>query len=150
MISVNTMSAPYVFVIDTADYAGNFERQICAYATGCVGQCGVGHEMADVFLEETGLEPFENVCEEMDDHGCSRPASIWTSPNGDMNSVAIFFAERPDKAQVAMMMERAHRFAALPQEDYGQRPLGKRVSKILGFRLLRIEKEISITEEKIA
>ncbi len=36
----------YLFVIDTDTYAGSFEREICAYVTGQIGECEVGKEEA--------------------------------------------------------------------------------------------------------
>jgi hypothetical protein len=35
-----------LFVVDTDTYAGNFEREMCAYITGQVGECEVGEEIA--------------------------------------------------------------------------------------------------------
>jgi len=37
------------FIIDTNEYAGNFEREMCAYCTGQIGDCGVGEEEAEKF-----------------------------------------------------------------------------------------------------
>jgi hypothetical protein len=34
----------YVFIIDTEQYAGNFEREMCAYCTGILGDCEVGED----------------------------------------------------------------------------------------------------------
>jgi hypothetical protein len=129
-------NADWLFVIDTADYAGNFERELCAYITGRVGECGVGIEMHERFTEETGLEPFENVMEEADDHGCHRPATIYSTTGRDhpYNSVAISFETKPTKAQITLMMARAAAFAALPDEQCEDSP---RISQILGFRLIR-------------
>lgn len=42
----------YIFIIDTDEYSGNFERDLCGYITGCVGDCEVGQEYADKFFEE--------------------------------------------------------------------------------------------------
>jgi len=42
----------YKFIIDTDQYAGNFEREMCAYLTGTVGECGVGDEFAELFSKE--------------------------------------------------------------------------------------------------
>lgn len=136
-----TPEAPFLFVIDTADYAGNFEREMCAYLTGFVGDCEVGTDMAEVYDKEVNTEPFTNpfediIVSEPDEHGCYRPVTIYPAPNGDMNSVAILFEFRPCAEQIALMKERAYRFAALPENDYGQRPLKNRVSRILGFRLI--------------
>ena len=76
------MSNKYVFVIDTTSYAGNFERDMCAYVTGVVGGCGVGEEYAALYEKEMQQEEsifmdlLEQRCED-DDHGCARPTSIW-------------------------------------------------------------------------
>lgn len=131
----------YLFVIDTEDYAGNFEREMCAYLTGRVGECLVGRDMAELFTEETGLEAFENVFDLPDEHGCHRPAAIHVTPGGrDYNSVAIAFKTRPTDDQVKLMKERALAFAALPAKTYGGPPRGSQVSKVTGFRLVREEK----------
>lgn len=42
-----------LFVIDTEQYAGDFERQMTAYLTGIVGECGVGKEEALIYRNET-------------------------------------------------------------------------------------------------
>ena len=137
--------APYIFVIDTKDYAGNFERELCAYITGKVGQCEVGQEMAESFLEETKLIPFENVIEEPDEHGCYRPVTIYPSKNtSQYNSVAILFDSKPTKDQIDLMKKRALKFANLPSEWI---KTDKRISKITGFRL--IKNTIKREEEKL-
>ncbi len=77
------LKAPWLFVIDTEDYAGNFERDLCAFITGRVGECGVGDDYAEMFTEEVknmGDEPFANVIDEGDEHGCYRPCSIYPTP----------------------------------------------------------------------
>ena len=212
------LTAPWLFIIDTEDYAGNFERDLCAYITGRVGECGVGDEEAALFTEETGQEGFENVVEESDDHGCHRPASIYPTPgwynngygfgykDGEeaealvayrkqkaahhredacvkyyeewlkdptchdryikagyteaklkkyaknceklaleaekatevakypcYNSVAISFDKKPTKKQIALMKERAFKFAALKNKYDPKRTL---INKIIGFRLI--------------
>jgi hypothetical protein len=73
----------YFFVIHTDQYTGNFERQLCAYLTGQVGECEVGSEMAQLAEEQ---EPeWVEWCDtqiEMraDDRGCYRPVSIYPTP----------------------------------------------------------------------
>lgn len=70
----------YIFCIDTDEYAGNFERPMCAFMTGVVGECGVGDEEAEAYLKE-GLEPLEDLIMNMpDEHGCYRPAKIQPTP----------------------------------------------------------------------
>ena len=41
------------FVVDTDTYAGNFEREMCAFMTGITGACGVGKE--EVLIEEVSI-----------------------------------------------------------------------------------------------
>ena len=83
---MNNNTASYTFVIDTDQYAGNFERELCAYLTGIVGECGVGSEFKDIARKEIP----EDLQEELDkiiahvpddEHGCSRPVIIWQSEN---------------------------------------------------------------------
>jgi len=72
----------YLFVIDTDMYSGNFERPMCAFMTGQFGDCGVGQEEADIFEKEVpDADMFELIDQQPDDHGCMRPATIWTTPN---------------------------------------------------------------------
>ena len=40
------MNNYYGFIVDTDSYAGNFEREMCAYMTGHIGECSVGEEYA--------------------------------------------------------------------------------------------------------
>ena len=54
----------YGFVVRTNLYAGNFEREICAYMTGVIGECGVGDEYEDDEL----ASKFQNISQEPDDH----------------------------------------------------------------------------------
>jgi hypothetical protein len=71
-----------IFVIDTDSYSGNFEREMCAYLTGIVGDCEVGDKFAKLYVQETGdkSDQFgEYVEQRPDDHGCYRPCYIWTT-----------------------------------------------------------------------
>ena len=72
---------PFVFVVDTDQYAGNFERELCAFVTGHIGECGVGAEEAEEFRKDHLENPFEKaILHYPDEHGCSRPVSIWSTP----------------------------------------------------------------------
>lgn len=144
----------YIFVIDTEDYAGNFEREMCAYMTGCIGQCGVGEEYAEVFRRETGLEEVEGVIDtRQNDDDCFRPCLImetpgWaTLPNGThfrlgneqktrcppaYLSVGIWFEDKPDDETIDFLRKRAVAFLTSPKlHEFDSRP-----RKITGFRLL--------------
>lgn len=68
----NHHTGPETFgiVIDTEQYSGNFERELCAFLTGRIGECEVGQEYA----HENPL--FDNVIDKPDEHGCRRPCEI--------------------------------------------------------------------------
>ncbi len=76
----------WTFIVDTDKYSGNFEREMCAFMTGRVGECGCGDDLAALFFEETGNNPDEphevnpHIVEQPDDHGCYRPCSIHPTP----------------------------------------------------------------------
>lgn len=92
--------ALWIFIVDTEKYAGNFERDMCAFMTGIIGECEVGRELAHLYYEQTGLveegfdwsctnvewceelkNPFTNlVIKKPDEHGCHRPTEMWTTP----------------------------------------------------------------------
>ncbi len=130
----------YLFIVDTNSYAGNFERDMCAYMTGQVGDCGVGGGCAKVYQDEE-TEEFNNVIHVPDEHGCSRPVTMWDSPNGDYNSVAIYFdpTHPPTADQIALLRLRAYRFLTASKAEFDSRP-----TEILGFRL--VEKRTEYVE----
>jgi hypothetical protein len=71
-------------VIDTTEYAGNFEREMVAFVTGLVGECGVGGEAAEVARGELSPEALQWFDEHVefisDEHGCARPANLAPTP----------------------------------------------------------------------
>ncbi len=109
----------YIFVIDTEQYSGNFEREMCAYCTGRYGQCEVGREESKIFEDEVGdpYELFDFIIERSDDdNGCMRPVSIWPTPNveeGQVHylSVAIFMEKEPTKEQSDLIKNRSIKYA---------------------------------------
>jgi len=126
----------WLFVIDTADYAGNFERDLCAFIAGRVGDCGVGEEFAKLFVSQVDKSDeylFNNVIDEMDDNGCRRPTSIYLNNDNKYHSVVIFFESKPSSSQIQLMKERSEEFANLPNK-WSKKP---NISKILGFRLIK-------------
>jgi len=138
--------APYMFVIDTDSYAGNFEREMCAYVTGVVGECGVGDDVALIAVEELAEMAlwFDEHTVQMSDHdGCHRPTSLWPSPDGGNNSVAIFLDALPD---TQLMLDRADAFVAAPPGLTGKFKLGP--NKILAYRLLKLELQTTTIWEK--
>ena len=149
------ISQEWLFVITTDQYAGNFEREMCAFITGMVGECGVGDEEAKQYYEQTNLVEVdynwtgmdvESCCEDFNNpftnfvtnkyDGCYRPVSI-----NDENSKAmdIFFSQKPKEEMLVLMMNRA--------EQYVKQRTTK--TSIIGFSLLKQEtteiEEFSIT-----
>ena len=101
----------YLLIADTERYAGNFERQMCAWVTGQIGECGVGEELAAV--AEGDMTPeLRDWCEDAvyskpDDHGCHRPVSISPTPgHGKYNSVEIYLGQKPPDDLLNEMIER--------------------------------------------
>ncbi len=154
-----------VFAIDTKDYSGNFEREMCAFVTGQVGECEVGLEFTEDAAEE--LKSFkwieEHIVQEADDADspCLRPCAIWPTPGRVNNgrgghfdedkispekcwgnhywpayeSVAIFFDEIPPQDVIDEMIERAKIFA-LDRPDWMDYQGKKKPITITGFRVL--------------
>jgi hypothetical protein len=149
------------FVIDTEQYAGNFERDMCAYMTGLVGQCGVGEELVRYFDEEVDDETKNEiqsiVDEEGDEHGCQRPVKIYPTEgwfnNGNgkhykntdatahfckrkypaYQSVAICFSEKPSQKVIDILKERAIKYDG---ENRMMEFSGKTEITVTGFRLI--------------
>ena len=134
---VETYSDSVAFVIDTDQYAGNFEREMCAHLTGCVGECGVGDE----FVDEGNKKQFiENVIDMPDDHGCYRPVTCYPLPDDSANNaVAIFFDNNnpPTEEQIALMKERAGTFLEAYRTTGSMAEFNKdKVINVTGFRLI--------------
>jgi hypothetical protein len=94
----------YIFVIDTESYAGNFEREMCGYCTGEIGECGVGDKEAKLFRQDMKIEdeegPFcEKICSRHDKHGVARPASIFPTPGWFNDGMGGHFRDGQDEAE---------------------------------------------------
>lgn len=136
MISEGTK---YLFIIDTNQYSGNFEREMCAYLTGCIGDCGVGDKMSRLFYDEVDDpddELFENIAYIPDEHGCSRPATIWRDSEDVYRSVGIWFETKPTPEQIQILKDRANKFTTIYKSES---------LKIKGFRLITFT-TTSVTE----
>ena len=150
-------SISYLFIIDTDTYTGNFEREICAYITGKIGECEVGKEQAELARQEIPdiVAKLEDLVESVsDEHGGHRPVLIFPNdrygndgngnpalltdknrnqfPWPEYNSVVIYFHSIPNRRLLNTMKERAINFAKGKEV---LKRVGKRV-KIEGFRLL--------------
>lgn len=142
----------FVFVLDTDAYAGSFERDMCAFITGRVGECKVGKEWAQVAQSELSPADFEWIDSALaqvpDDHGTRRPVSIYRSPapcsaSDRWNSVAIYFQVKPTKKITKLILRRAKEFCKrTPRSSYGIHP-----GKILGYRLLCPKLVVEVLEQ---
>ena len=90
-------------VIKTDSYAGNFERELCAWLTGTIGECEVDKELVELDIEAM----FDDIiCRMPDDHGCYRPVSIRFD---NTNNLVIFFETCPSEQQMDAILERSKR-----------------------------------------
>lgn len=150
----------HILVVDTDTYAGNFEREMCAFMTGQIGKCGVGEDQARVAQREIPrvvAQLGDLVDQVMDEQGCHRPVSVFqnqkygndgkgnhavlTAENKDRypwpayNSVGIYFGEIPNSRLLSAMKKRAREFADREQVKIeGFRFLGQQTT----FRELKI------------
>lgn len=94
-----TTSQRYIVAIDTDSYAGNFERQLCAYATGHVGECGVGAEEAEDYENSTNDDTlFRHIQERDDDNDdCPRPVAITETPGWFNDGVGNHYRDGADE-----------------------------------------------------
>jgi hypothetical protein len=98
------MEANYSIIIKTNQYAGNFERELCAHLTGIVGECEVGHEYVD---EEITTIFEQSIATPADDNGTRRPVGLGSRNEGATgNDVVIYFDSEPTKEQVQIIKER--------------------------------------------
>lgn len=91
----------YIFAIDTNEYAGNFEREMTAYITGQVGECGVGQGLVPLYVKETGdtdCTAYDEFIEFRPDdrNGCRRPCTIYPTPGWFNHGLGGHFKEGDD------------------------------------------------------
>lgn len=130
------------FIIKTNSYAGNFERQMCAHLTGCVGDCEVGEE----YVEEKITDEFEGSLQWVsNDNGCARPTSIHCNEGNLYNNVVIYFEHKPTADQIKLMKERLETFPAAMKRHKNGTSMGEEL-EVLGFEL----EEYNRTVKKIS
>lgn len=92
-------------LIHTNKYSGNFEREICAFATGQYGECGVGSEEAEEAFEGMTTKSFEwwksNIDLVADEHACYRPVAIAPTPGYINNGIGKQFVDTPENRVIA-------------------------------------------------
>jgi hypothetical protein len=111
------LQSPYALVIDTDRYAWNFEREMCAWMTGYVGEHypGSAVDIAEIANNEIPKEIRWEICDifggvNHDEYG--QMEVIMTNKEGQsgFKSVAIMFNEKPSDKALATLIERAKSF----------------------------------------
>ena len=120
----------FLFVIKTDSYAENFEREMCGYMTGEIGDCNVGDNEVEMFITDyPGNTDFEVIVTRFPDkHGYCCPVTVC---GDEYNDVAIFLETRPTDEQLVLMRERARKFAEMTNPQDGKH----NCITILGFEL---------------
>lgn len=161
------ITAPYIVIIHTNLYSGNFERELAGYVAGVWDGETHGDKEVDIFNDEcecdfTGRARFETV------DGHDTPVSIWPTPgrfnagtglhyDGDdpehissprypaYESVAMFFNQRPTKEELALLWDRAEKFP-----DYAAAHPSYRTKGLQIKRLELIHRQVVVTDELLS
>ena len=140
-----------VFVIDTNQYAGNFEREMCSYLTGVEDYRGeIYAKLAKKEIAgnvkgywKTAGYPLVYLVQERayDDGDCPRytHVQIWLSPDGKYNSVAIHISRELSVEEIKLLADRARKFTTLGKRIESGRYIPGKDMKILGFRIVTIK-----------
>jgi hypothetical protein len=133
----------YGFVVDTDKYSGNFEREMCAYMTGHIGECEVGDKEAKKYLEKYSL--IEGIISKPDDHGCRRPVVIYETSNMWNNGFGFSFKNGEEEIALQKYKEDTKRYF----EGYIKQIDSYRGKNISSWTNEAINKEIQNCNEKI-
>ena len=100
-------------VIQTNEYSSNFDRELCAYCTGHIGDCKVGEDYINTDEElinlfgETVIKQIPNFM------GRKRPTSVWLNEHNRPKDVIIYFNEMPTEQQINKIKERTKTFSPI-------------------------------------
>jgi hypothetical protein len=86
-------------IVDTNKYAGNFEREMCAYATGQVGECEVGSEEVDENMPHAKW--WEKHVIHQEDEGCYRPVALSATPGYINDGMGGHYVDTPENRELA-------------------------------------------------
>lgn len=126
----------YQVLVKTNSYAGNFERELCAFMTGHIGECEVGSELVNPDVKAK----FENFIRTMpDDHACYRPVAL---DDDDANNMIIFLEGPLTAEQMNLLERRAHLFETTRPYQYLDVNF-----KFLGLELIKVT--TGVTREEI-
>ena len=134
------MKKEYALVIRTDSYAGNFEREMCAYVTGHVGECEVGKKYVNAII----TPKWDELIVEKSIDGCYRPVSLGgceSTPGYSSKDVVIWLNDEPLDWLLTEAKERA---LAFNEFDKTVNEYHKDI-KVLGVGFIEIEKTVKIT-----
>ena len=114
------------FIVDTEQYAGGFERELAAYMTGQVAECGMGQEFADRFMAETPPRyrpDFDNLVVFVpDENGFYRPSTLEPTPGWFCNPAGQHFRIGEEKK------------ALKAYKQHEQNRISKQIARLKSFR----------------
>jgi hypothetical protein len=149
----------YILCLDTDHYAGNFERETTAFATGQVGDCNVGLEFVEEFLGDPTTKPFHKEIQDKillldvaGDHSFSHycPTGLETTPgyvNDGMGHVYKQDAKISPTPEQTEVYRQSHRDYDLPHIESAKRRLALGVN---GWTQEHIDKMEERLQEKSA
>jgi len=82
-------------IIHTDKYSGNFEREMCAFVTGHLRECGIGSEVVDPEIKKK-FEGFIEIIE--DDSGVMTPVELAPNPKYSNNGNGFTFDASDEKS----------------------------------------------------
>lgn len=148
------MKPAFLYVIDTEQYAGNFERQLAAWCTGQVGQCGVGEEEAAEFKATHPAEylEFSDVVAQFDDDddGVLRPVCLIATRGWLNNGLGYNYKDDPAEHPKALQ---AYIQSALAYDQPHLEAIEKRLAtgdESHGWTRKSLEKEKARLQAKMA
>lgn len=126
-----------VLIIDTDNYSGNFERELCLFLTGQVGDADVGQG----FLTQPSPITYKNWWDENivqvndDDDNILTPVKMWETPGWFNNGMGKNYKDIPENEAIAVeesvksmtsyvearMLEAQRR---LREKDFDDSPIG--------------------------
>lgn len=135
------MKKEYALIIRTDSYAGNFEREMCAYVTGNIGEFEVSKKYIDSAITDKWKEL---IVEKLDDRGYWGPVSLGgceSTPGYSGQDVVIWLADEPLDWLLREAKERAEEFNEFDKKVNGYH----KDIKVLGVDFIEIERTVKIT-----
>lgn len=86
-------------IVDTNKYSGNFEREMCAFATAQVGECGVGFNEVDE--DHPYASWWETHVEHVEDEGCYRPVALSPTLGFINDGMGGHYKDTPENRKLA-------------------------------------------------